>query len=134
MSLIKETLLALPRVALLVPKLAADERVPARIKLALAGLAVYLAMPWDIIPDFVPVLGQLDDAIAILLFVDGVLSQVDEAVLLEHWTGEVQTLRRLQALSRLVSRWVPAGLKRFLFGRAVAAGEKRLRAPATSRG
>ena len=133
MPWLKETLLALPRMALLIPRLAADERVPVRTKLALAGLAVYLATPWDIIPDFVPVLGQLDDSLAILLFVDGVLNQVDDAVLLEHWTGEVETLRRLQWLARLVSRWVPARLKRVLFGRAIVAGEKRLRAEAASR-
>ena len=126
MSWIKETLLAIPRVVLLIPRLAGDNRVPARTKVALAGLAVYLASPWDIIPDFIPVLGQLDDATAVLLFVDGVLNQVDDAVLLEHWSGEVETLRRLQWLSRQVSSWVPARLKRFLFGRLEAAGKKRL--------
>ena len=125
MAWVKETVLALPRVVALIPKLVADERVPARTKVALAGLAVYLATPWDVIPDFIPVLGQLDDAIAILLFVDGVLNQVDDTVLTEHWTGEVRTLRRLQVLARIASRWTPARLKRFLFGRAVRAGEKR---------
>ncbi len=126
MAWMKETLLALPRVVLLIPKLAADERVPLRVKLALGGLAVYLASPWDLIPDFIPVLGQLDDGVAILLFIDGVLNQVDDAVLLEHWTGAPETLRRLQWLARQVSRWVPGGLKRLLFGRAVEAGRKQL--------
>jgi uncharacterized membrane protein YkvA (DUF1232 family) len=116
MAWIKETMLALPRVVALIPKLVADERVPARTKIALAGLAVYLATPWDLIPDFIPVLGQLDDAIAILLFVDGVLNQVDDAVLKEHWKGEEKTLRRLQAAARVASRWTPSRLKRFLFG------------------
>ena len=124
MAWIKETLLALPRVVALIPKLVADERVPTRTKVALAGLAVYLATPWDLIPDFIPVLGQLDDAIAILLFVNGVLNQVDDTVLVEHWTGKVETLRRLQGLARVASRWTPERLKRFLFGRAVRAGEK----------
>jgi uncharacterized membrane protein YkvA (DUF1232 family) len=81
---LKETLLAVPRIALLVPKLTSDQRVPKRTKLALGGLAVYLASPLDIIPDFIPGLGQLDDAIILLLFVDGVLNQVDDAVILEH--------------------------------------------------
>src|SRR3989304_5571325 len=131
MAWVKEALLALPRVALLIPKLAADDRVPLRIKLALGGLAVYLASPWDIIPDFIPVLGQLDDGVAILLFVDGVLNQVDDAILLEHWRGEVATLRRLQWLARQVSRWVPGRLKGLLFGRAVEAGPSR---PSGARG
>lgn len=124
---IKETLLAIPRVAMLIPKLMKDGRVPLRIKLALAGLALYLASPWDIIPDFIPGLGQLDDIVILLLFVDGVLNQIDDAVLLEHWRGRVETLRRLQDLSRLVSAWTPEKLKTFLFGQAVSAGERSLR-------
>jgi len=130
MSWLKEAALAVPRLALLIPKLAADERVPLRVKVALAGLAVYLASPWDLIPDFIPVLGQLDDGIALLLFVDGILNQVDDAILLAHWTGDPRTLRRLQWLARVVSQWVPGRLKRVLFGRAVAAGQKRLAAAA----
>ncbi|MBI2955685.1 MAG: DUF1232 domain-containing protein [Acidobacteria bacterium] len=133
MAWMKEALLALPRVALLIPKLAADERVPVRVKLVLAGLAVYLASPWDIVPDFIPVLGQLDDAVAVLLLLDGILNQVDDRILLQHWTGEVRTLRRLQWLSRLVSGWVPARLRALLFGRAVEAGEHRLRQEPTAR-
>ena len=123
---IKETLLVVPRLALLVPKLMGDERVPRRTKLALAGLAAYIVSPWDLIPDFIPGVGQLDDAIVLLLFVDGVLNQVEDSVLLEHWTGEVATLRRVQKFSRTVSRLAPRELKTYVFGRAMAEGEKRM--------
>ena len=122
---IKETLLVVPRLALLVPKLMTDERVPRRTKLALAGLAAYIVSPWDLIPDFIPGVGQLDDAIVVLLFVDGVLNQVEDSVLLEHWTGEVATLRRVQKFSRTVSRLAPQELKTYVFGRAMAEGEER---------
>ena len=125
-SWIKEALLVVPRIAMLLPKLIADERVPTSTKLALAGLLVYLATPWDIIPDFIPGLGQLDDTLAILLFLDGLFNQVEDAVLLEHWTGEIETLRRVQSLSRIVSRWTPKQLKKFLFGRAAAAGKNHM--------
>jgi uncharacterized membrane protein YkvA (DUF1232 family) len=128
---IKETLLAVPRIVLLIPKLMKDRRVPLRTKLALAGLGIYLASPWDIIPDFIPGLGQLDDIVILLLFIDGVLNQVEDAVLLEHWRGRVETLRRLQDLSRLVSAWTPEKLKTFLFGQAVSAGERFIRTAST---
>jgi len=134
MGMMKEALLALPRVALLVPKLATDKRVPLRTKLALGGLAVYIASPWDLVPDFIPVLGQLDDAVALLLFVDGVLNQIDDNILLDHWRGSPTTLRNLQWLARQTARWIPARLRALLFGKAVEAGEaaarssKRLRA------
>ena len=126
MAALKEAALAVPRVALLIPKLLADERVPARTKLALTGLGVYLVSPWDFLPDFIPVLGQLDDVAAILILLDGILNRVDDAILLQHWRGEEKTLRRLQWLARVVSSWVPHRLKDTLFGRAVEEGRKRL--------
>lgn len=121
---LKETLLALPRIAMLIPKLMKDARVPARTKVALTGLVVYLVSPWDIIPDFIPGIGQLDDAVVALLFVDGILNQIDDEVLVEHWAGEIETLRQVQSLSRLVSHWTPDRIKEFLFGKAISAGEK----------
>ena len=121
---LKETLLAIPRIAMLIPKLMKDKRVPSRTKAALAGLAVYLVSPWDIIPDFIPGLGQLDDAVVALLFVDGILNQVDDEVLVEHWTGEIETLRRVQSLSSIVSHWTPDRIKNYLFGKTVSAGDK----------
>lgn len=127
MAGLKETALALPRLALLIPKVVADARTPLRIKLALAGLGVYLVSPWDFIPDFIPILGQIDDVVAILLLVDGTLNEVEDRILLDHWTGEVKTLRRMQWLARQASRWVPIRVKEFLFGRAVSEGRKRLR-------
>jgi len=133
MGVLKEAALAIPRVVLLIPRLVADERVPVRVKLALTGLAVYIASPWDLIPDFIPVLGQLDDLTAILLFIDGVLNQVDDEVLCEHWRGDLRTLRTLQFLSRQVSRWVPTRIKRLLFGRAIEAGRRRMTETAATR-
>lgn len=134
MPLFKEVVLALPRVALLLPKLAVDDRVSLRTRLALAGLAVSIASPWDLIPDFIPILGQLDDIMALLLLLDGTLNQVGDSVLLDHWTGEVKTLRWLQRMARLASVWVPTRVKELLFGRAVATGEKRLRDVVAARG
>ena len=122
---LKENLLALPRLALLIPKLIGDERVPTRTKLVLAGLGVYIVSPWDLIPDFIPVLGQLDDLVALLLLLDGVLNQIDDAILLEHWRGDVKTLRRLQWLARRAAALVPGRLQQFLFARARAAGARQ---------
>jgi uncharacterized membrane protein YkvA (DUF1232 family) len=116
-SKLLEAALALPRVALMVPGLMADRRVPARTKIALSGLVAYLVSPLDLIADFIPGIGQLDDALVLLLFVDGVLNQIDDDVLLEHWTGREKTLRRLQSMSRIVSCRTPRRLKEYLFGR-----------------
>ena len=49
----------------------ADPRVPRRHKLLLGLAVLYLAMPFDLIPDFIPVLGQLDDAVVLALALRG---------------------------------------------------------------
>ena len=119
-----ETLLALPRVALLIPKLLGDRRVPLRIRTALLGLGFYLVSPFDIIPDFIPGIGRIDDAIVLLLFVDGILNQIDENILLDHWTGRAMTLRRLRDAARVVACFVPQKFRRFLFGKITTLGER----------
>ena len=57
----------LPTYARLVWGLARDPRVPTQQKLVLAGIAAYLAFPIDVIPDFIPVIGEFDD-LAVLIF------------------------------------------------------------------
>jgi uncharacterized membrane protein YkvA (DUF1232 family) len=64
---------ALPDLAVLVGRLLRDPRVPRRWKLALAGVGAYLAFPLDLVPDFIPVAGQLDDVILLVLVLRGVV-------------------------------------------------------------
>jgi uncharacterized membrane protein YkvA (DUF1232 family) len=90
----------LPNLALLFRGLAADERVPRRAKIALVVGALYLAMPIDIIPDFIPVAGQADDAIVAAAVLRFVLGSTKRAVLYAHWRGDPRTLDRLLTLAR----------------------------------
>jgi uncharacterized membrane protein YkvA (DUF1232 family) len=78
-----------PDCIVLVKRLLTDPRVPRRHKLALALLAAYLAMPFDLVPDFIPVAGQLDDAILVALVLRR-LARRDLVV--EHWSGPPASL------------------------------------------
>jgi len=124
---VTETLLALPRITLMIPKLLGDRRVPLRVRTALLGLGIYLVSPFDIIPDSIPGIGRIDDAIVLLLLVDGVLNQVDEKILLDHWTGHALTLKRLRDVAGVAACFVPQNFRRFLFGKITALGERHTR-------
>src|SRR5207245_6266796 len=84
----KEAALAVPHLAALVASLMADKRVPGKVKATLTAVAAYLATPFDLIPDFIPVLGYLDDLVLVILVFDGVLNQIDEAIVAEYWKGD----------------------------------------------
>jgi uncharacterized membrane protein YkvA (DUF1232 family) len=89
-----------PDCAILFTRLAKDPRVRRRYKLMLAGVVVYLAMPIDLIPDFIPVAGQLDDAIVVSLALRAVLRGTREGgILAEHWPGPESSLAVVERLA-----------------------------------
>jgi uncharacterized membrane protein YkvA (DUF1232 family) len=90
----------IPRLAKLVYHLARDRRVPWTVKAALAGTAVYLASPVDIIPDWIPGAGYLDDVLVVGLVVSYVLGRVPREVLIEHWGEDVEVLEGLSGKRR----------------------------------
>jgi uncharacterized membrane protein YkvA (DUF1232 family) len=65
------------------------------VKAALAGLAIYLASPIDIIPDWIPGVGYLDDVLLIGFVAGYVLARVPVEIVREHWGHDVATLERL---------------------------------------
>ena len=79
-----ETARKLPTYARLVWGLARDPRVPVQQKAVLAGIAAYLAFPIDLIPDFVPVVGELDDLAIVVLGLDWFIRNAPPNVVEEH--------------------------------------------------
>jgi len=112
---VKDLLLLLPRLARMIASLLADGQVPTAAKVALAAVAVYLASPVDLIPDFIPFLGYLDDALLVAVVVDGLLNYLDRSLLLKYWPGGVASLDATAAVARRLARWVPARLKARIF-------------------
>jgi uncharacterized membrane protein YkvA (DUF1232 family) len=68
-------------------RLLGDERIPRRRKAVLGLLLAYLVMPIDLVPDFIPVAGQLDDAIIVVLGLRWVLRAGGPELVREHWPG-----------------------------------------------
>jgi uncharacterized membrane protein YkvA (DUF1232 family) len=88
-----------PDCAVLFKRLLRDPRVPRSAKLTLALVIPYLASPIDLIPDFIPVLGQIDDALLVVFVFGYVARRAGREVIEELWPGSEQGLRVVLALS-----------------------------------
>jgi len=88
-----------PDCLLLFRRLLADERVSRRHKIVLVGLIAYLAMPLDLVPDFIPIAGQLDDVILVVVVLRLVLRAGGPSLLREHWPGPPASLNALLRLA-----------------------------------
>jgi uncharacterized membrane protein YkvA (DUF1232 family) len=88
-----------PDCLVLFRRLLADPAVPRRRKWALGLTVAYLAMPFDLIPDFIPVAGQLDDAILVGLVLRGLVRGGGPGLVRHHWPGPEPSLRIVLRLS-----------------------------------
>ena len=87
-----------PDCLVLFKRLAGDQRVPRSRKILLGVMIGYLAMPIDLVPDFIPIAGQLDDAIIVAVVLRAVLRSAGDAPLREHWPGPEGSLRLILRL------------------------------------
>lgn len=90
-----------PDVVRLTRRLAADPTVPRGVRLWLALLLVYLVMPFDLIPDFIPVIGLADDAIVVALVLRFATKHAGPEAVERHWPGRpagLDALRRVVGL------------------------------------
>jgi uncharacterized membrane protein YkvA (DUF1232 family) len=88
-----------PDCARLFKRLVGDPRIPRRRKLPLVLLAAYLVSPIDLVPDFIPVAGQLDDAILVAIALRSVVRSAGPEIIREHWPGPDESLRAVLRLA-----------------------------------
>jgi uncharacterized membrane protein YkvA (DUF1232 family) len=96
---LRDALRLLPDVLRLIKRLAGDRSLPQGVRMRLLLLLAYLALPFDLVPDFIPVLGYADDAVVILLVLRSVARAVGPQALQQHWPG---TPDGLAAVRRLI--------------------------------
>jgi uncharacterized membrane protein YkvA (DUF1232 family) len=91
----REIATLIPNLLRLFKALVQDPRVPRRSKTLLLFGAAWIASPIDLIPEFIPLLGPLDDAVVAALILRHLLRTAGPDVIAEHWRGEHSTLDRL---------------------------------------
>jgi uncharacterized membrane protein YkvA (DUF1232 family) len=88
----RELATLVPNLVILFKGLFGDDRVPVGSKILLGVAIVWLVSPIDLVPEFIPLLGPLDDAVVAALVLRHLMKHAGEDVVREHWRGEPRTL------------------------------------------
>ena len=106
----------LPNYLRLLGGLLADRRVSVVDKLLVAGAIAYIVMPIDLIPDFIPFLGEVDDVFVLILALQRLVANAGRPVLQAHWSGTMEDLADLNLKEALAAAafFLPRGIRRKL--------------------
>lgn len=103
----REALRLLPDLLRLLHRLARDPGLPRGVRVRLGLLLLYLAVPIDLIPDFIPVIGYADDAIIVTAALRSTVRKAGLAAVRRHWPGTDEGFAALCRLTGLPSETPP---------------------------
>ena len=110
--------LLLPDMFMLVVRLLKDGRVPTKSKAVLGVVLAYLVLPFDIIPDFIPGFGVLDDFVIVVYALHRILGETPQEIVTEHWSGQADLLKvireSLAAIDEVVNKNLIRKIRDFL--------------------
>ena len=118
---LKNLLLFIPNMLLLCVRLLADPRVPLTERALLAGAIVYAIIPFDLIPDMIPFVGQIDDAYLIALTLLRLMERTDPKIVREHWSGGGDVVELVGAAALFAAKFLPQRIRRVLTSRVEVA-------------
>ncbi|CAN5256769.1 hypothetical protein BH10ACI1_BH10ACI1_22250 [soil metagenome] len=107
-------LMFLPNMFKLLVRLIKDSRVPLAEKALFGAAIVYVIMPFDLIPDFFPFIGQVDDIYLVALTLLRLVNRTDENVVREHWSGGGDIIKITDSIANLAPALLPKRISRVL--------------------
>ena len=113
----RELLLFVPNLLGLLLGLLKDARVSKADKAIVAGIIMYVIVPLDVIPDFVPFIGQVDDAYLLAISILRLLNRADRRVVMDHWRGGADIKELVDSISRIAEFFLPPRVKNVLRGK-----------------
>ena len=119
---LRELLLFVPNLMKLLYDLLRDPRVSRADKAILAGVIMYVIVPIDVIPDFVPFVGMVDDSYLIAISLLRLLNRADRQVVLEHWKGGVDIKQLVENIANIAAYFMPERMRNALHGRIEVKG------------
>ena len=87
-------------------RLAIDERVTKSQKAIVGGIIAYVIMPIDIIPDFIPIIGYVDDLVLVVYGLNLILNELDKQIIIDNWSGEEDVLELLQKITLTAEKFL----------------------------
>jgi uncharacterized membrane protein YkvA (DUF1232 family) len=116
-SKMRELLLFVPNLLRLLFALLKDPRVSSADKAIIAGVIMYVIVPLDVIPDFIPFIGQIDDSYLLAIGFLRLLNRAEYKVIMDHWRGEVDIKELVTNISKVAEYFLPKRVKNVLRGR-----------------
>jgi uncharacterized membrane protein YkvA (DUF1232 family) len=113
----RELLLFIPNLLGLLIGLLRDERVSQADKAILAGIIMYVIVPLDIIPDFIPFIGQVDDSYLLAISILRLFNRAERRVVMDHWKGQRDIKELVESIARIAEFFLPNPVKNVLRGR-----------------
>ncbi|MBL4936656.1 DUF1232 domain-containing protein [Clostridium sp. YIM B02515] len=103
---IVEYAMLVPDIGALLWRLFKDKRVDIKTKMMVGGLIAYIASPIDIIPDFIPLVGKIDDVAIVFFAMNKIINEVPEEVILSNWTGKDDIIKVIKDGVAFISKMV----------------------------
>lgn len=117
---IAEIIMILPDITMLLYRLIKDSRISIKTKVMIGTVLTYLALPYDVIPDFIPILGKSDDLGIGLILLERIIDDIPREVILDNWQGSPEIIKKAVEVGENIEKTI--GRKnsiRILFGAAI---------------